>query len=140
MSIRVVTDSNCDLPAEVLREYGIVVVPLYINIGTDSYVDGVEMSRKEFYEGLPSFKAHPTGAVGSKWGALPRLETIRFQMFTTGDMPALPARGVSPGESWTLDLGFSINGDAQVGRGTYRFAGTDKVKGRDLCRIEGKVH
>lgn len=63
MSIRVVTDSNCDLPAEVLREYGIVVVPLYINIGTDSYVDGVEMSRKEFYEGLPSFKAHPTTSV-----------------------------------------------------------------------------
>ena len=63
MSIRVVTDSNSDLPAEVLREYGIVVVPLYINIGTDSYVDGVEMSRKEFYEGLPSFKAHPTTSV-----------------------------------------------------------------------------
>lgn len=60
MSIRVVTDSNCDLPEKVAQEYGIVVVPLYINVGADSYVDGVDMSREEFYEGLPSFKSHPT--------------------------------------------------------------------------------
>jgi DegV family protein with EDD domain len=36
---------------------------LYINIGTESYLDRVELSRKEFYEGLPYFKAHPTTSV-----------------------------------------------------------------------------
>jgi DegV family protein with EDD domain len=65
MSIRIVTDSNCDLPADIVQEYAITVVPMYINIGAESYLDGVEMSRGEFYEGLPHFKAHPmTSAPG----------------------------------------------------------------------------
>ena len=36
MAIRIVTDSNCDLPAELIAEYGITVVPMYINIGSES--------------------------------------------------------------------------------------------------------
>ena len=43
MSIRVVTDSTCDLPAELIEEYGITVVPLYINFIDGSYLDGVEI-------------------------------------------------------------------------------------------------
>jgi DegV family protein with EDD domain len=63
MSVRIVTDSNCDLPQEVVDRYGIVVVPFYINIGTRSYLDGVDMSHAEFYEGLPNFPSHPTTSV-----------------------------------------------------------------------------
>lgn len=63
--IRIVTDSNCDLPEEVVSSHGITVVPLYINIGTDSYLDGVEMSRAAFYEGLPDFSAHPSTSAPS---------------------------------------------------------------------------
>lgn len=63
MSIRIVTDSNCDLPADIIEEYGIVVIPMYINIGSESYLDGVDMSREEFYEGLPDFDAHPMTSV-----------------------------------------------------------------------------
>ncbi len=63
MTIKIVTDSNNDLPREIVAERGITVVPLYINIGTDSYLDGVEMSRRAFYEGLRDFTAHPTTAV-----------------------------------------------------------------------------
>jgi DegV family protein with EDD domain len=63
MSIRIVTDSNCDLPEEVIAHYGVHVVPLYINVGTRSYLDGVEMSRQEFYERLADFEEHPTTAV-----------------------------------------------------------------------------
>jgi len=65
VSIRIVTDSNCDLPPDIVQEYGITVVPMYINIGTESYLDGVDMSRQEFYEGLSHFKSHPmTSAPG----------------------------------------------------------------------------
>ena len=63
MSIRIVTDSNCDLPQEIIEKHGITVVPMYINIGTKSYLDGVEMSRQEFYEGLADFEAHPQTSV-----------------------------------------------------------------------------
>jgi DegV family protein with EDD domain len=63
MTIRIVTDSNCDLPHEVLEEYGITAVPFYINVGADSYLDVVEMTRASFYEGLPDFDVHPTTSV-----------------------------------------------------------------------------
>ena len=63
MTIKIVTDSSCDLPADLVARYGITVVPLYINIGTKSYVDGVEMTHEQFYDGLPHFKPHPTTSV-----------------------------------------------------------------------------
>ena len=45
MAIRVVTDSTCDLPAETIARYGIGVVPLYINIGRQGFLDGIDMTR-----------------------------------------------------------------------------------------------
>jgi DegV family protein with EDD domain len=65
MSIRIVTDSNCDLPAALVEQYGITVVPLHINIGTESYLDDVDLSREDFYVGLPEFKSNPTTSVPS---------------------------------------------------------------------------
>lgn len=62
MTIRVVTDSTCDLPPELTQAYGITVLPTYINVGQESYLDGVELTRQEFYERLPHFEAHPTTA------------------------------------------------------------------------------
>lgn len=62
MSIKIVTDTTCDLPDHVLADLGVTVVPLYINIGQQSYLDGIDMSRKEFYERLPSFEHHPQTA------------------------------------------------------------------------------
>jgi DegV family protein with EDD domain len=63
MSVRIVTDSNCDLPKEVIDKHRITVIPFYINIGSRSYLDGIEMSRAEFYEGLPNFPSHPMTSV-----------------------------------------------------------------------------
>jgi DegV family protein with EDD domain len=63
MAIRIVTDSNCDLPPEVIEEYGITIIPFYINIGAKSFLDGIQMSRAEFYEGLPGFESQPMTSV-----------------------------------------------------------------------------
>jgi DegV family protein with EDD domain len=63
VAVKIVTDSNCDLPADLIDRYGITVVPLYINIGKKSYLDGVEMTHEQFYEGLPHFESHPTTSV-----------------------------------------------------------------------------
>jgi DegV family protein with EDD domain len=62
MAIRIVTDSTCDLPEAMVAEHGITVVPLYINIGDQSYLDGVELSRQEFYRRLPDYETPPTTA------------------------------------------------------------------------------
>ena len=63
MTVRIATDSTCDLPEEIIVELGIKVIPLYINFGDDSYLDGIELSRREFYEMLPDYESPPTTAV-----------------------------------------------------------------------------
>lgn len=62
MGIRIVTDSTCDLPQEIVNEFGITVIPLYINYGDQGFLDGVDISRKEFYESLPDSDPLPTTA------------------------------------------------------------------------------
>ncbi len=65
MSIRIVTDSTCDLPNELIEEHNIEVIPLYINVGEEGYLDGVEITRQEFYTRLPSYDPPPTTATPS---------------------------------------------------------------------------
>jgi DegV family protein with EDD domain len=62
MSIKIVTDSTCDLPQSVIEQLGITVVPLYINFGDKGYRDGVDLSRADFYARLPQSKPLPTTA------------------------------------------------------------------------------
>jgi DegV family protein with EDD domain len=65
MDVRIVTDSTCDLPAETIAVCGIHVIPLYINVGNQGYLDGIDISREEFYTRLPNFSTHPSTAVPS---------------------------------------------------------------------------
>lgn len=60
MNIRIVTDSTCDLPAEIVGRHAITVIPLAINVGDQSFLDGVDLTRSEFYARLPTFSPHPT--------------------------------------------------------------------------------
>lgn len=62
MSIKIVTDSTCDLPPSVIAKHGITVVPLYINFGDEGYLDGVEITREEFYRRLPDYDPPPSTA------------------------------------------------------------------------------
>jgi DegV family protein with EDD domain len=66
MTIRIVTDSTCDLPPELAAEHGITVVPMYVNFGSESYLDGVDLSRGDFYARLPNAEPAPvTSAPGT---------------------------------------------------------------------------
>ena len=62
MNIRIVTDSTCDLPEEIVSQHAITVIPLTINVGSKSFRDGVDLTRGEFYAQLPNFKPHPKTA------------------------------------------------------------------------------
>jgi DegV family protein with EDD domain len=62
MNIRIVTDSTCDLPTEIVSKYEITVIPLHINVGEKSYLDGIDLSRAEFYAQLPNYKPSPNTA------------------------------------------------------------------------------
>jgi DegV family protein with EDD domain len=60
MSTAIVTDSTCDLPQHIIEKLEINVIPLYINIGNKGYLDGVDITRKDFYANLPGYSVHPT--------------------------------------------------------------------------------
>jgi DegV family protein with EDD domain len=62
MTTKIVTDSTCDLPPELVLENDISVIPMYINFGEQGYQDGIEISRQEFYQRLPSSDPFPTTA------------------------------------------------------------------------------
>ena len=65
MKISIVTDSTCDLPESIAQKYGITVIPLYIQQGGQTYLDGVNLTREEFYAKLPGFHPSPTTAAPS---------------------------------------------------------------------------
>jgi DegV family protein with EDD domain len=65
MPVKIVTDSTSDLGPRIANELGITVVPLYIHFGTESYLDGVDLTTEEFYRKLASSKTLPTTAVPS---------------------------------------------------------------------------
>ncbi|CAG0979353.1 DegV domain-containing protein [Gammaproteobacteria bacterium] len=62
MTIKIVTDSTCDLPQSIIDEFGITVIPLFVNFGGQGYRDGVDLSRAEFYARLPQSDPLPTTA------------------------------------------------------------------------------
>jgi DegV family protein with EDD domain len=68
MTVRVVTDSSCDLPQALADELGIAIVPLTIRFGDEELVDRVDFTPSEFWARchaspvLPQTAAPPPGA------------------------------------------------------------------------------
>jgi DegV family protein with EDD domain len=76
--IRIVTDSSCDLPEDLLEEHRITVVPLTIRFGTEDLVDREELTVDQFWERLLSGDELPETAapsVGRFQEAFRRLST-----------------------------------------------------------------
>ena len=60
MTVKIVTDSSADLPAQLVQELGITVVPLYVRFGDKVYRDRVDISEDEFYQRLSHDPIHPS--------------------------------------------------------------------------------
>lgn len=65
MTIRIVTDSACDLPSSALSEHGITVVPLKIRFGDQEFVDREELSTAEFWARCSASAELPSTAAPS---------------------------------------------------------------------------
>lgn len=60
--IKIITDSTIDLPKDLVEKYGIEVLPMLINFGEESYLDGVELSTNEMQDRITKENVLPTTA------------------------------------------------------------------------------
>ena len=65
MTIRIVTDSACDLSDEELAQWGIGMVPLSIRFGDEEFTDRTQLSTDEFYRRLGASEVLPETAAPS---------------------------------------------------------------------------
>lgn len=70
MDIIITADSTCDLPDYLVQENDIVILPLSILLGENSYLDGIEIHPKDIYEHV------------AKTGELPKTAAVTPQQYT----------------------------------------------------------
>lgn len=73
-SIEIITDSTCDIPQEMIDQYGIDVVSHYVIWGDEQYLDRVNLQPQEFYQRLITDKTRPTSAQASLQDFLAKYE------------------------------------------------------------------
>lgn len=70
MDIIITADSTCDLPDYLVQENDIVILPLSILLGENSYLDGIEIHPKDIYEHV------------AKTGEFPKTAAVTPQQYT----------------------------------------------------------
>ena len=50
MTIRIVTDSDCDIPQALVEKYNITIVPLTFSFGDKEFIDRVSLTTEEFWK------------------------------------------------------------------------------------------
>jgi DegV family protein with EDD domain len=60
--IKIITDSTADLSKEIYEKYDIDILPLLINFGEESYLDGVEINPDKVFERIEKDDILPTTA------------------------------------------------------------------------------
>ncbi len=63
--VQLITDSTCDLSAELLKEHNIDVLPLYVNFEEESFKDNVDMTTPQMYEKVKEMGIVPKTAAAS---------------------------------------------------------------------------
>jgi len=79
MKIGIVTDSTSDLPAYLVEEHHIQIVPTILVLEGKQYLDGINISREEFYNRLPILRTPPTTAAPSIGDFATPYETLLAQ-------------------------------------------------------------
>ncbi|MFZ5943522.1 MAG: DegV family protein [Bacillota bacterium] len=60
LKVGILTDSTADLPQDLLNHYSIKVIPLRVHFGTDTYLEGQDLSASDFYAKLNFVEKLPT--------------------------------------------------------------------------------
>ncbi len=116
MTVRLVTDSISQIPAELRERFDVAVVPITIVIDGEPYREGIDLTTDEFYERLAtqpaiSTAAAPPGEVIAVYEAAAAAGATQILSIHTGsDVSAtlnsvMVARGMSPVPVEVVDTG-----------------------------------
>ncbi|MGD9963754.1 MAG: DegV family protein [Candidatus Izemoplasmatales bacterium] len=48
--IKIISDSTCDLSQDLINKHDIEIIPLYVNFGEETYLDGVDLTVSQMYD------------------------------------------------------------------------------------------
>ena len=136
--IRIVTDSTCDLPAALLSEHRVVVVPVNIQFDHERYQEGVTLTAASFYQKVAAHNRPPTTSqpsIGQFQAAYRPLQadpdteailsihitgnlsgTYESAMVAAGQMPVEPPITTFDSLSGSMGLGFQVLEAAEMAR------------------------
>jgi len=63
--IGIITDSTCDIPEDLVQQYGITIIPHYIIWGNQQYRDRVDMQPLDFYKRIVTDPDYPSSSQAS---------------------------------------------------------------------------
>lgn len=134
-NVRIVTDSACDLPAEVAAEMGIEIVPLTIRFGDEEFVDREELTVAEFWtrcvnmSTLPETAAPAPGQFEAVYRALAAdgatgivVVSLSGALSATIQSAELAARSIADDDSVDLDVRIVDSRTVTMGIGTIALA------------------
>jgi DegV family protein with EDD domain len=97
--IGIITDSTCDIPEELIRQYGLIVIPQMVIWGEQQLRDRIDLQPVEFYQRLATDSVHPHSS-------LPAVGDIQnaFQEAIRGGAEQLIVLTISSAMSGTFEL------------------------------------
>ncbi|TVR27306.1 MAG: DegV family protein [Ilumatobacter sp.] len=132
-TVRIVTDSSCDLPVQVTTDAGIEVVPLTIRFGSTELVDRLELTTAEFWarctdsDTLPETAAPAPGSFAEAYRRLADegasgiiVIALSGELSATLQSAVLAARDVNPDVD--LDVRVVDSRSVSLGVGTIALA------------------
>lgn len=149
-NVRIVTDSACDLPAEVATELGIRIVPLSIRFGDEELIDREELSVEEFWtrcvnmDTLPETAAPAPGQFETVFRELAAdgatgivVVSLSRALSATIQSAELAARSIGEDESVDVDIRVVDSRTVTMGIGTIAIAcAKAAADGADLDAVE----
>lgn len=134
-TVRIVTDSACDLPAEIAEELGIEIVPLSIRFGDEEFIDREQLTVEEFWNRcvnapvLPETAAPAPGQFESTYRELAAdgatgivVVSLSGALSATIQSAELAARSIADDDSIDLDVRIVDSRTVTLGIGTIAIA------------------
>lgn len=63
LTVKILSDSACDLPDEILKEYDIDILPILVSKGEEEYLDKVTLDPKKMYDDMRGGQVYKTAQI-----------------------------------------------------------------------------